>query len=67
MPVSNEIEKREEEDPDNIDKVPVQADHFHMHEIVGVENIAVGLDDQEGKQGNTDDHVNGVHTRHAEI
>ncbi len=65
--MSNQIKQREQENPNDIDEVPVQADHFHRSEIMGVENVAICLDQQEGEQSDTGNHVDGVHTSHTEI
>ncbi len=34
---------------------------------MGVENVAICLDQQEGEQSDTGNHVDGVHTSHTEI
>src|SRR4051812_11934001 len=33
----NQVQEREEEDPDQVDEVPVEADDFYGHEVVGAE------------------------------
>ncbi len=65
--MSNQIKQREQENPNDIDEVPIQADHFHGRKIVSVEDVTIRLDQQEGEQPDARDHVDGVHTSHTEI
>lgn len=65
--MSYQVEKWEEENPNNIDEVPVQPDHFDRRVIVLVEYLARGHDDQGGQQTDPDNHVEGVHPCHAEV
>ncbi len=45
VPVSDQVEKWEQEDPNHVDEVPVEANHFNGHKIVGVKDVAIGLND----------------------
>src|SRR5215469_2170941 len=67
MPVSNQIEKREQENPDNIDEMPVQTNHFHRSIIVRMKNAPPCLNEQIGKKAQTDNHMYRVHAGHGEI
>ena len=63
----NQIEQWEQENPDNIDEVPVQADHLHRRIPVRAETIAPRHYDQSGEQADAYNHVQRVHARHGEV
>src|SRR5438067_2036680 len=61
---SNQIQQREQEDPDQIDEVPVQPDVFGLIR----ENLpAQRLREQEEDRNNPADHVKSVHAGQREI
>src|SRR5262249_861781 len=69
-PLSREwyqIEQREQEDPDNIDEVPVESRHLHRHIVLyrgmpDIDHPAHHPHDQD-----TDDHMHGMKPGHPEI
>ena len=65
--MSYQIQKREEENPDNIDEVPVQADHLDRRVPGGAKASASGHDDQRREQARSNDHMNRVHAGHREV
>src|SRR5205823_8383305 len=62
--ISDQVKQREQKNPDQIDKVPVEADVFG----VGSENLAAGgLDEQERKGNDAADDVQGMNAGEGEI
>src|SRR5262249_37701622 len=64
---SKQIQQREEEYPDDIDKVPVKTRHLDRRVVVGVECALPRLYKQPCHQDQSDDHVQGVQTGHRKI
>src|SRR5213592_3882565 len=56
----NQIEEWEQEDPDDIHKVPVQSHHFHRRVILGTEVQTRCADEDPDQKTDTDDHVQRV-------
>src|SRR5689334_4971015 len=65
--MSNQVQQREEEDPDDIDEVPIQADHFDRSVVGRVIHAPNALDKQIGQKSQPNDHVQRVHSGHREI
>src|SRR5437868_8779631 len=63
----DQIQQREQEDPYNIDEVPIQAADFHRREIVGVELALPRHCVDCEHQDHAHKHVNGVEAGHEEI
>src|SRR5215472_18899267 len=63
----NEVEQREQEDPYNIDEVPVQPEVFYRSHVPGTEVSSHRTRNQPDQQPNADDHVQRVHTRHRKV
>src|SRR5882757_8649199 len=63
----NQIEQREQENPDDINEVPVQTDVFNGRIVVGIEAAFAGFQNQPEKQARANDHVQGVQAGHAKI
>src|SRR5580698_4571248 len=64
---ADEIEKREQEDPDDVDKVPVQAEVLDKRYVAGCVGIVPGAVDHVAQNRDADDHVQRVHAGHGEV
>src|ERR1700761_7028983 len=64
---ADQIEQREEEDPDNIDKVPVQTKVLNEGDVAVHVSTTHRFGEHAAKQHDTDDHVNGVHAGHGKV
>src|SRR5688500_8879619 len=62
-----QIKQREQEYPDDIDKVPVKARHFDGCKVIVTERVCPGFPKQPRHQPQPDDHVTGVPTGHHKI
>src|SRR5713226_80019 len=63
----NQIEQREQENPNDIDEVPVEADVLDRRVVLRREATAQRLLDEPDEEAGADDHVQGVQAGHAEI
>ncbi len=64
----DEIEKREEEDPDKVYEVPIEADELSRDVVFGNDGLAlVPQARQHSDDENADDDVDGVETGHQEV
>src|SRR5438034_1834068 len=63
----NEIEEWEEEDPDDVDEVPVEAHHLDRAVIRRTEMPARGAADDPQQQPDADHHVQGVQSRQPPV
>src|SRR4051794_4447818 len=63
----NQIKKGVQENPDQIDKVPVQAGYLDRVVVVGGKLATPCLAGDDRHQPQTDDHVNGMNAGHREI
>src|SRR5678816_696909 len=63
----HEIEQREQENPDDVDEVPVEAAEFHRCVPLRREALAICHEGQGAHQPNADDHVKRVHAGQREI
>src|SRR6266702_2597256 len=63
----DEIEQGEQKDPDDIDKVPIQAEVFYRSDIPATELPSIGPPRQPAQQYDADDHVERVHSSHREV
>src|ERR1043166_7408546 len=61
------IEQRIEKNPDNIHKVPVQANDLDRRRVRGGENTAPGEHCQDSQQTKANNHMQGMQTRHEKI
>jgi len=64
---ANEVEQREEKNPDDVDKMPVETADVERRVVVCGEAAAGGHDDEDGENAEADDHVKGVQAGHKEI
>src|SRR5207245_6923898 len=63
----NKIKQRKQINPQNIDKVPVQADDFHGRVVLRRETAAERSFDEPNEKAGVHDHVQGVQAGHGEI
>src|SRR5262245_26513517 len=63
----NEIEEREQENPDDVHEVPVKAHHFHRAVVVGSKITSPGPSQKPEKKPRAYNHVQGVKPGHSEI
>src|ERR1700682_4748318 len=63
----DQIKQRKQENPDDINEVPVQTYVFNGGVVIFVEAALPGYQDEPQEQTGADDHVQGVQTGHAEI
>src|SRR6185503_6615023 len=64
---TDEVQQREEIDPDDVDEVPVEAEVFDECDVAGGVGTGSGSEDHEHENTDSDDHVEGVHAGHGEI
>src|SRR5215213_7296642 len=64
---AEQIQQREKENPDNIDKVPVKTGNFHRRIVFRRISSAPRRPQKPGHQSKTDNHMERVQTRHHEI
>src|ERR1700712_509080 len=63
----NQIQQRKEENPNDIDEVPVESDHLDGRVPLGSVGSSIGFDDQEEQESGADDHVKSVESGHGEV
>src|SRR5260370_14750455 len=63
----DQIQQREQENPNDIDEVPVEADILDGRVVLRREAAAQRFLDEPKEQAGADDHVQGVQASHAEI
>src|SRR6266403_2553351 len=63
----DQIEQWEQKNPDDIDKVPVQADIFYGRVVFRRKTAAQRFFDEPNEQACADDHVQGVEAGHAKV
>src|SRR5579863_1741658 len=63
----NQVQQREQINPDDIHKVPIQPANLNGGVILWAVRVLPGLERQIEKQTNADHHVQGVHAGHGEI
>src|SRR6202011_4411846 len=66
MPI-DEIQQREQEQPHNIDEVPVQAEVLNRRNVSAGELTVIRAPGQPEQQHDSDDHVQRVHSGHREV
>src|SRR5262245_42217574 len=64
---AQQVEKRKEKNPYNIDKVPIQSREFERRIVSGRKMIRPSLHKEDGEDANADDHVEGVQSSHGEV
>src|SRR5437667_12258892 len=64
---TEEVQHREQEDPHEIDEVPVQAGDLHPGVALGPEVPLDRLHEHPGHDAQADDHVERVQTGHREV
>jgi hypothetical protein len=64
---ADQIQQREQINPDDIDQVPVQARVFDRRVVSRASNALSRPGRQSREQAAADDHVQGVHSGHREI
>ena len=62
-----QVEQRKQENPDDVDEVPVETDDFDGRVIAVSERAVVSPDEHPDHQAHTDDHVQRVQARHHEV
>ena len=62
-----QIKQREQENPDNIDEVPIEAGHFDRHVIFRTVGIAESHPSEPSHQPKADDHMQGMEAGHHKI
>src|SRR6266536_315333 len=65
--MADQIEQREKVDPDQVDEVPVDANHLHGRVVLRREVSAIVGDQQPGQQSGADEHVQRMHSSHGEV
>src|SRR5271166_295260 len=63
----DQIQQREQVDPDNVDEVPVEAADLDRSVPLGGEASLPGHDQEPEKNAQADDHVQRVQARHNEV
>src|ERR1700692_2365302 len=63
----DQVQQREQEDPDDVHEVPVQADALERVVPLGGVAPLPGGQQQVAEQADADDHVQGVQPGHAEV
>ena len=64
---ADQIQQREEIDPDDVDKVPVEAEVLHKCDVARGVSPGPGAEDHECQNPDADDHVQRVHAGHEEV
>jgi hypothetical protein len=64
---SNEIEKRKKKNPHDVDEMPIKAGKLDGRVVERREFSPPGLKQQNDQNGDSDDHVNGVHAGHGKV
>ena len=62
-----QIKQREQEDPNNIDKVPIEAGHFDRHIVFAAVCVFATPSTEPRHQPEADDHVQGMKPGHYKI
>src|SRR6185369_560970 len=62
-----QVEQRKQENPNDVDKVPVKSNHFNRTVIFGIEAAPQRKNQQVHQQSRADDHVHRVHAGHREV
>src|SRR5512139_606190 len=62
-----EIQEREEEDPDDVDEVPVEPESLDHVVVLGRVFPLPGRAEEKEDDGHADDHVEGVEAGHPEV
>src|SRR5580700_5114884 len=65
--MSYQVQQRKQEDPDNIDEVPVKADHVDGCVPGGAKTVPRSHDNQCNKKSRADDHMRGVQAGHSKV
>src|SRR5438270_4461469 len=63
----NEVEEREEKNPDDVDEVPVEAHDLDGAVVLGAEIAAPRPHDHPDQEAGADDHVQRVQAGHAPV
>src|SRR5438094_10084583 len=64
---SDEIWQREQKNPHDVDKVPIQAHQFHWGVVLRREAASQRLSEKPQQQSGADDHVQRMQAGHREI
>src|SRR6185503_6855168 len=62
-----QVEQRKQENPNDVDKVPVKSNHFDRTVILGIEAAPERKNQQVRQQPRANDHVQRVHAGHGEV
>src|SRR5207302_310420 len=63
----HQVKQREQENPDHIDKVPVEAGQFQHHFVLASESAQKCHDQNDGENHQPAEHVQGMKARHREV
>src|SRR5579871_5832666 len=63
----NQIKQRKQENPDDVDKVPIQSGYIDGSEVFGGIPALTPFQDQKGENADAHHHMEGVQTGHREI
>lgn len=66
MPV-DKVEQRKQEEPDNIDEVPIEPEVFNWRDISRRKISSRGPPQKPAQKTDADHHVQGMHTSHREV
>src|SRR5262245_58351930 len=64
---SDQVQQREQEDPHDIDEVPVQADQLQHEGVLDAEPADEGHQEDDGEDHDPAEDVQGVEPRHGEV
>src|SRR5690348_14201904 len=64
---SQQVQRRQQEDPDDIDKVPVEPQHVDGRVVLGGEMSAMGEHGDRQDSANSNDHVQGMKASHDPV
>src|SRR5689334_13141590 len=63
----NQVQQREQENPDHVDEVPVKAADVDRGHVLSGKAAGLRLENQDEEDTHADHHVEGVQSRHRKI
>src|SRR5215469_16003943 len=63
----NQVQQREQENPDDIDEVPVKARDIDRRVVIGGVDALLGLQDDKHEDAHAHNHVQSVQARHGKV
>ena len=67
MLLSNEVQHGEEENPHQVNQVPIQSDVFRQHMVVLVDRAVADLPRKPGEESKSDDDMDGMQSGEREV